>query len=339
MNTLVSALGPSSVGGPDGRYNVESIRPVLRTLRELGYLSPFVVDTGDLGKLADADTPENRAKYVAYVKETLAAVRDAGFGDTGFFPVDEPHPDPKLAAPAETPIIKRARRACGWITLVPGAKTFITSNPTAVPILRGVLDYVCYNLAYINEANVADVRKSRETLMFYCPSIDVNPEYNRYRPGYYMFKLGAYASYYFAYMEFAGDPWLDLDSSNRDWNVVYPSMTSPYHDPTLEWEAMREGVDDYRYLATLSGAIAAARKAGRNEAADKAQAVLDEVLAPVDTNGEKAGGPAIGIEANVALKDRSLSDDELRRAQNQMSAAWYDQSRRKVAGAIVELTK
>lgn len=338
MNTLVSSLGPWWVARPDGHYDVDAVRPFVQMLKDLGYVSPLVVDTGNLGKFAEADTPENRAKYVGYVTETLAAFREAGFGDTAFFPVDEPHPDSKLADPAQTPIIQKALRACTWIREVPGAKTFITSNPTAARILEPVLDDVCYNLAYINEANVSPVRASGGTLMFYCPSIDVNPEYNRYRPGYYMFKLGAYASYYFAYMEFAGDPWLDLDGPHRDWNVVYPSMTSPRHDPTLEWEAMREGVDDYRYLATLSEAIASARRAGRTEAADKAQRILDEVLAPIDTNGEKAGGPAIGIEANVALKDRQLSPEELRRAQAQMASSWYDDSRRKVAEAIIPLT-
>ena len=337
MNTLVSGLGPSWVVRPDGAYDVEAVMPTLRALKDLGYLSPVISDTGDLGKYAESDAPGNRERYMEYVSASLAAFRDAGFAEAGFFPVDEPHPDPKLADPSETPIIRKAVRACSWIREVPGARTFVTSNPTAARILEPVLDYVCYNLAYINDDNVARVRESGGTLMFYCPSIDVNPEYNRYRPGYYMFKLGAFASYYFAYMEFAGDPFLDLDGSNRDWNVVYPSMTSPYHDPTLEWEAMREGVDDYRYLATLAAAIAQARRDGRGEAADAAQKVLDDVLAPVDLSGEKAGGPAIAIEANVALKDTQLTPDQLRDARAAMSASWYDESRRRVAQAMIVL--
>ncbi len=338
MNTLVSSLGPSWVARPDGHYNVDAVKPLIEMLKDDGYISPLVVDTGNLGKFAESDAPGNREKYVNYVTETLAAFRAAGFEDTAFFPVDEPHADPKLANPADTPIIRKALRACRWIKEVPGARTFVTSNPIAVPILGKALDDVCYNLAYINEPNVSGVKASGATLMFYCPSIDVNPEYNRYRPGYYQYKLGARATYYFAYMEFAGDPWVDLDSSNRDWNVVYPSMTSPFHDPTLEWEAMREGVDDYRYLATLQAAIDGARKAGRAEAADKAAKVLADVLAPVDLDGQKAGGPAIGIEANTALKDKELGPDELRQAREQMAASWYDESRRKVAQAIIDLT-
>lgn len=337
MTMMTSGLGPHWLPA-DGKLDMAPVRKTLTMMKKMGYLSPLICDTGVLGRYAAADTPENRRKYLDYVSQTRKVFEEIGFKDTGFFPVDEPHADPKLKDPAQTPKIKEAKLACEWIKAA-GGKSYVTSNPVAVPILDEVLDYVCYNIAYLSPETVGGVRKSGDTLMFYCPSIDVNPEYNRYRPGYFMYKLGAYSSQYFAYMELIGDPWVDLDGANRDWNVVYPSMTSVYHDPTLEWEAMREGVDDYRYMHTLKTLAEAARKAGRADAADKALKVLQAVLEPVHTDGKKAGGPAIEIEANVALKDRQLTGDELKAAQAQMTAAWYDQSRRKIASAIIELQK
>jgi hypothetical protein len=181
--------------------------------------------------------------------------------------------------------------------------------------------------------------RPHQTLMFYCPSFDVNPEFNRFRPGFYQARIGAFSSQYFAYMEFTGDPWCDLDGGNRDWNVAYPSMDSPYHDPTLEWEAMREGVYDYRYAFTLKTMAERAGKKGREAEAAKALEVLDEVLSAVDADGNKAGGPAIAIEADVRLKDRKLDAKQLAEAKALRTASWYGKSRRKIAQAITELKK
>jgi len=45
----------------------------------------------------------------------------------------------------------------------------------------------------------------------------------------------------------------------------------------IRWELIREGIEDHKYVTLLRGEIAKAREAGRKEAADKAQAVLDSI--------------------------------------------------------------
>lgn len=327
MDTLVAGLGAPVAPGADGKRNTEPTKTAFKLLKELGYRAPLIDGVGFLnGMLKD---PKNRKQYAELITETQAIARETGFDEMGFFPVDEPH-TADLQALAKT--------ACEWIKDVPNANTYITSNPNAVKVIDPVLNYVCYNLTYLNAATIASM-KPHQKLMFYCPSIDVNPEYNRYRPGFYMFKIGAFSSQYFAYMEFAGDPWCDLDGPNRDWNVVYPSMDSPYPDPTLEWEANREGVYDYRYAHTLKNAVEQARKKGKTAEADKAQKVLDDVLAGVDIDGNKAGGPAIAIEADVRLKDKALDPKQLAETKALINSAWYEQSRRKIAEAIIALKK
>ncbi|HUV40037.1 MAG TPA: hypothetical protein VMY39_10505 [Planctomycetota bacterium] len=329
MNTIVSGCGVSLF--PAGRAGTpEGVREVYRCLKRLGYRAPIICNNGFMNRLTDAQTPANRKKYADLVRETLDIARDEGFAEMGFFPVDEPHTDALIA---------KSLVACTWIKDVPGAHTFITSNPKAVPQLDKVLDYVCYNLTYITAERIAEVKRSGDTLMFYCPSFDVDPELNRYRAGFYQFRTGAHSAQFFAYMGLAGDPFVDLDSGNRDWNVVYPSMTSATHDPTIAWEALREGVDDWEYAYTLKATVERARKAGKLAAADKAMKILDDVLAVVDVDGKKAGGPAMHIEADVRLKNEKLDPAELKRMQEQMSSAWYDESRRKIAQAIIELKR
>jgi hypothetical protein len=276
------------------------------------------------------DTPQNRKTFVDVVGAAQKLAVDGGFTETSFFPVDEPHTDPLLA---------ESKLACTWIKAVPGARTFITSNPKAVGVLEPVLDDVCYNLSYLNPKTIGRVREAKETLMYYCPSFAVEPEPNRYHTGFYFFKTGAKAIYQFAYFEFAGDPFCDLDGPNRDWSMCYPSMDSTTHDPTISWESLREGINDYRYAYTLQVKIAAARKVGKTEAADKAQKVLDEVMAAVDIDGAKAGGPAMGIEADTSRKNERVDPEVLKRARNAKSAGWYEASRRKLAEGIVELSR
>ncbi|MFB3891677.1 MAG: hypothetical protein ACE15C_06590 [Phycisphaerae bacterium] len=327
MDTVVSGLGASLEPGPGGKRNVEQSRKAFKFLKSAGYRAPLIDNTGYLGRLPD--DAKNRKRYAESIAETMQIAREEGFNEMGFFPVDEPHtPD----------LIAKAKVACEWTKDVPGANTYITSNPNAVKVLDPVLNYVCYNLTYLN-AETINSMKPHQKLMFYCPSIDVNPEYNRFRPGFYAFKINAFSSQYFAYMEFAGDPFCDLDGPNRDWNVCYPSMDSPTHDPTLEWEAMREGVYDWQYAYTLTAVARRAKAKGKTAEAVKAVKVLDDVLAAVDVDGKKAGGPAIDIEADVRLKDKKLDPKQLAEAKALVGAAWYDASRKKIAQAIVELKK
>jgi hypothetical protein len=154
-----------------------------------------------------------------------------------------------------------------------------------------------------------------------------------------MFKIGAYSSQYYAYMELSEDPFCDLDSGNRDWTVVYPSLDSPFHDPTIEWESMRQGVYDWGFCYTLQATAERARKAGKTAEADQAMKVLGEILAGVDPDGNRAGGPAIAIEADVRLKDKQLDPKLLAQTKALIGSAWYEQSRRKIAQAIIDLKK
>ena len=328
MDMVVSGLGSRL----NDQGNVEQSRNAYKMLKDLGYRSPLVSGVEQLQNLPKDDS--NRQRYAAAIQEEVDMAKAQGF-DVGFFPIDEPHTQP---------LIDQTKKHFAWTRDVPAARTYVTANPNAVQQLGNLVDYVCYNLSYINQQRIDALRKAGQTLMFYCPDFDVNPELNRYRPGFYQYKTGAFSTQYFAYMESVGDWWVDLDGDTRpwlkdtrDWNVVYPSMTSATHDPTLEWEAMRQGVNDWMYCYTLESLAGQARKAGKEAAADKAMKVLSDVLAAVDIDGAKAGGPAMAIEADVRLQDKKLDPKELEAAKSAISSAWYEQSRRKIAAAIVEL--
>jgi outer membrane protein assembly factor BamB len=63
------------------------------------------------------------------------------------------------------------------------------------------------------------------------------------------------------------------------WSVVY--QTNDEVVPSRRWEAVRDGQEDYRLFHALRTEIQSARAAGKAQAADEAQALLDQAVADV----------------------------------------------------------
>ncbi|MBP8951157.1 MAG: carbohydrate-binding family 9-like protein [Armatimonadetes bacterium] len=95
--------------------------------------------------------------------------------------------------------------------------------------------------------------------------------HNRYGAGFFFWKTGAKASVAWTFCRPHGDVFNDFDGSiqnsaePKEQATTYPHLLRPndwstYQGaiPTLAWDGMREGVDDYRYLFTLERTIARA---------------------------------------------------------------------------------
>ena len=317
INTLVAGFLPRPASGSQGPDD-KPVKNFLEGAKKSGFKSPLICNTGNLAS--------NNKDYANIIQKVLDLSSSAGFKDTAFFPVDEPHTKPRQ---------DKAFQLCTMTKAVSGARTFITLNPAAEKVLEPVLDDYCYNLVYMNDQTISNTVKSRHNLMYYTSSITTDPRLNRFTAGYYFAKSKAAAVYYFAYMLFEGDPYLDWDGGNRDWNMVYPSLTSTLHDPTVQWEALREGVDDYRYIYTLRQYIKKADKAGKKDEAGAADRVLNDIMKKVSADGKKATGPEGAIEGDLRLKDSKLDTELLKRSASQTEDAWPDEARRKIAEQIM----
>ena len=68
----------------------------------------------------------------------------------------------------------------------------------------------------------------------------------------------------------ADNPYVDDANKNntvfRPHMTTYPSREGPI--PTIQWEAMREGIDDIRYLMTLGNLLSWAKEQPSNELLD-----------------------------------------------------------------------
>ncbi|MCX7598308.1 MAG: carbohydrate-binding family 9-like protein [Armatimonadetes bacterium] len=114
--------------------------------------------------------------------------------------------------------------------------------------------------------------------------------YNRYGAGFLFWKTGAKAQVSWTFCRPHEDVFNDFDGSPhnaaepKEQVTAYPHLLRPddwstYQGaiPTIAWEALREGWDDYRYLYTLTQVIAQAR-ASRDRAARRAARQAQERL-------------------------------------------------------------
>jgi hypothetical protein len=207
--------------------------------------------------------------------------------------VDEPHSGEKA---------ERVMRTLRLIKDV-GFDTFNTCYGKFVrDYLDPVLDYRCYNnigfLSMASEEATAALRE--ETLAagdhfwWYGTGCytnrgliqDGNVVVNRFMGGFHFWRTRATGAWAWTFLRPKGSAYDDFDGQSarehKDACTAYPTPDGRGLVPTLQWEAIREGVDDYKYLHTLMCAIRDARTSkvpAAARAADRAEATVEKMLA------------------------------------------------------------
>ncbi len=121
--------------------------------------------------------------------------------------------------------------------------------------------------------------------------------YNRYGAGVFFWKTGAKCQVTWTFCRPHGDVFNDFDGSTqnsaepKEQATAYPHFLRPndwstYQGaiPTVAWESLREGYNDYLYLNTLVSAIEHARASGDaslKRKADKAERVMNGLVSEV----------------------------------------------------------
>jgi hypothetical protein len=170
-----------------------------------------------------------------------------------------------------------------------------------------------------------------------CNLAPVDAENARFYFGWYCWKAGIKGSALWAYSDpgsTGGDGWqkalIDLSATELHYAFVCPTADDLV--PTIGWEAVREGIDDHRYLATLRQAIERSRKDGRSKAAAAAQAILDGVTSEITLTGYRAG-----ILGGEASPHRLGTHYDRVSPQRDLPKAGYNGWRRRLADAIIAL--
>lgn len=186
---------------------------------------------------------------------TLAAMREEVRGDVAYLKAcgarqvfvmveDEPSHDMKLSIPNLEAV--HSVGAGNWLAIhevwriydvVPWIDVIVQTGPARADLVELAARHGAKILTYAN------------------PHAG-NEDYTLYRHNYGLglWKTGAAGSMDWAYMSGWGDPWVDHDQKRRDQMHVYPVRDGVID--TVQWEAMREAVDDQRYLTLLEHKIA-----------------------------------------------------------------------------------
>ena len=194
------------------------------------------------------------------------------------------------------------------------------------------------------EDEIARARAEGRTAWDYdCGLAPVDAHTDRYYFGLWAWKSGIAGVSHWAYYDagirsrFLVDvAWRNspeyLTEYTHNFNFVYPTPDELI--PSIGWEAVREGVDDYRYLRTLQKTVETARGAGaKEETLRPAVALLDEVNRRIrsESRGEARG--------RAAAVSQGARDFERSPPQPEWTPAEYDSLRRRVAEQIAALNR
>jgi hypothetical protein len=277
--------------------------------------------------------------------KVLGEVKKAHGPELLLYVIDEPEtPDRQQAARAVMARIAAFRRAHPeW-----KVRTVTAIGDKGIAAVGDLYDVWICAAHEVTPAVVERARRGGKELWSYiCNLCAVDAVNHRYYYGYWAWAAGVKGCANWAY----ADPHFHTRYGNKlTWETLaehegeyipYYCLAMPEPDgpvPTIGWEAVREGIDDYRYLLTLRQLIDRARRQGRTSAAEKGEKVLQEVTGRIDV-------AALGRAQQWALDygkakhiqwpahfDRPPPQDDL-------ALEDYDRLRYKVALAIVELSR
>ena len=275
MNTVALGAPATMTVGADGQYEYDLtlVTELLQLVRDGGLDAPVPWSYTFPPVETEFGTEEHAAQVVAFVEYAIAHFEEQGVGEVLWYPRDEPWHGER-------------REQCKWllevIKRVPGARTYTTTQMDTAEEFDPWLDVRTHTLSLSGGFDPVIVRESAaasgDTYWWYTNACREYPDVMRFKGGFFYWKTGATGQLYWAYQYPRGNPTTDLDGI--DWCAAYPGEAKPI--ATIEWEGLREGIDDFRFARTLELEIADARagdSAAKKALADESQALLDEIRA------------------------------------------------------------
>ena len=229
----------------------------------------------------------NQNFTVEQVKFIQKMVKETGLREILYYPVDEPHFGKRHIAEKMYPLVKS----------VPGTRSYSTVSQQDVDSFGKHLDFRTYMITgyakFEPERIAEECRRENAHFYWYSNAAREYPDANRYKAGYFAWKCGGTGQLYWAYDNAGGDQWNDFDGRANDHNAVYIIDNKIFS--TIQWEGIREGLDDLRYIYMLEKLI---KKYPAAPAVNSAKALLAKIRKDtcVDLNAyQKRFGKAIDV--------------------------------------------
>jgi len=221
-------------------------------------------------------------------------------------------------------------------------RTITAIGKEGIKVVGKYYDIWICSAEHIDDEMIEKAKKMGKELWSYAGFAPVDAQSERYYFGLWAWKTGVKGCAHWAYLvdfSFANrfgatGTWGDVGKNWLEWtnrySFVYP--TDEELIPTIGWEGVREGTDDYRYLKTLFLAIQEAKKRKVDiNAIGKAENLLKKIERKV--HAENLG--KMQIEAQSKRKDGMYFDRTS--AEPELNPAEYNKLRYQVAQQIINL--
>jgi hypothetical protein len=290
-NVVLSVSSPPADAQGNFKFDWELLAAKLELWKKYNFTSPIVMGFNTDGiyrkyakeSLANhlrgvRDPPAGfDAELTAMVKAIEAERRQRGWPEFLYYPIDEPGTEP-----AAVNFMVKVLQACR----AAGVRTYLTADPTHEQFapLRPDVDVWCTQpFAPDRETILADTQARK--VEYWCYPNHVNGE-NDHTPvagarmtyGFGFWRSGFRTLIPWIYSWSVGDPFNYLDGPSMDFFNRHEQDGTPI--PVAQWEAYREGYDDYRYIYTLEQLIVEAKNSP-NAAAKQAAAAAEQELQAV----------------------------------------------------------
>jgi hypothetical protein len=308
-----------TMGSNGIEIDLSQVDSYMKVLRDVGFQGPVVFSIQGLDTILLQTLQERRCEdtfaeeYQKVVRKLMIAAEESDWPQIWYQAVDEPANSEQKKGQAIRLYKLLKEIGCG---------TFTTADVIFCnQVLDPWLDVRCYNINYVGKTadQCAQRRAEAEASddLFWWYGSGCYPEQegklfaNRHLTGFLFWKTGASGQWSWTFQRPYGDPYNDFDGIAKDACITYPAKTNEVSISTLQWEGIRQGIDDARYVYTL-------------------ETMIEERLHSSDRKiREKA------VDAERRLTE--LMDDVPWMYEEEFSNADADSLRRKIAQMILEL--
>lgn len=251
----------------DGTFNLFGLIASLRLAKETGLIGPCI---WDFEQLINAGKPGKDGPFTSFrpkidmanlekiVKQVNAITEAEGLPQVVFCPINEPEEEEKQEHKGLTrcdlavTLLKVVKKAGGRTGCALVQEMFFRS-PNKLEPIKPLLDIWIVDRNAVSSVTIADCKKHGGEFRMYHNGTTMydDPERSRFPYGFYAWATGIRGMGGWTYPCYPNIT--NIDAWEKDKNTFPKSFfeSSWEPTPTIAWEAIREGIDDIRYIQTL----------------------------------------------------------------------------------------
>ena len=254
-------------------------------------LPQYVADATGLKKMGEEDRGQYSPQLLAYIEKFLAVIeevrKERNWPEFYYHLVDEPGGGTNQAAIAEYSVLRKLK-----------VKGFTTANQAAV-VRDFREDISIFNVSNVVYTGPSELKHVQDWLAEYphaqqwwygaagaYSGQDGVMHQNRYGMGFYTWLTGAKGAFLWTYQRISGSAFDDFDGAAKDAAMTYPPEDEAERRAgkivsTLQWEGMRAGMTDYRYLQLLDQLLENAERRGHTARTRKIAGEVEALRATI----------------------------------------------------------